>query len=454
MRHSRVHFHNRTTNIHLPVLETARFWDWDIGQWFTPPKSKDIWTAATKGSTGGWAKPFAKPAALLPAAAALAAIPVTGGLSGAFLPQLAALGATGGLIGGIQGATTGIWGKPGASSALKGGAMGALQGAGVSGLGQTVGGLTGAGSTAAASGANNAAYLSSTGYNPAMYGMGGTSGTGLYGAGLAGGAAGGTAGALGVSGGLAGMGTGASYAGLNSLATGFGNEAAKTGLSSLFSGMNPYQVGAGLGISALGSMGSKTPQMELSPMYGEATSRLLGGQGISELGSLGREKLMGNLNQGFESSPDAYYEASTRRLNESYDKAEKDYAAQYKGLRPGANVENDSAYREGINKLRQDRARETSAIAADLDYRREGEYLTRQAQSIQQALGVDEQTMQDYMAIAQMDTERLAMNTGISYGEAQQFKDIFGQLGGAFMQRGLGLDSNSSLQRLIALSGR
>jgi len=419
---------------------------------FSWPKSGDPYKAMTKGSTGGWAKPFAKPAALLPAAAALAAIPVTGGLSGAFLPQLAALGATGGLIGGIQGATTGIWGKPGASSALKGGAMGALQGAGVSGLGQTVGGLTGAGSTAAASGANNAAYLSSTGYNPAMYGMGGTSGTGIYGAGLAGGAAGGTAGALGASGGLAGMGTGASYAGLNSLATGFGNETAKTGLASLFSGINPYQVGAGLGVSALGSMGSQTPQYELSPMFGEATSRLLGGQGISELGSLGREKLTGNLNAGYESSPDAYYEASTRRLDEAYDKAEKDFAAQYKGLRPGANVENDSAFSQGINKIRQDRAREKSALAADLDYRRENEYLTRQTQNIQQALGVDEQTMQDYMALAQLDTERLALNTGVSYGEAQQFKDIFGQLGGMFMQRGLGLDSESALNNLIKKS--
>jgi hypothetical protein len=381
---------------------------------------------------------LAKPAALLPAAAALAAIPVTGGLSGAFLPQLAALGLTGATVGGIQGATTGIWGKPGVSSALKGAVGGGLQGASVSGLGQTVGNLTGAGAKAAA--------------DAGMYtgGSGGGSSMATYSPYTA-------AKVGGLAGGAAGLGAGTLLNGVPSqtanLISAGGNAltdtVTKTGaLEKIWSGINPYQVGAGLGVSALGSMGSKTPQYELSPMFGEATSRLLGGQGISELGSLGREKLMGNLNQGFESTPDAYYQAATSRLNEAYDKAEKDFATQYKSLRPGANVENDSAYREGINKIRQDRARETSNIAADLDYRRENEYLTRQAQNIQTALGVDEQTMQDYMALAQLDTERLAMNTGVSYGEAQQFKDIFGQLGSAFMQRGLGLDAESSLERI------
>ena len=244
------------------------------------------------------------------------------------------------------------------------------------------------------------------------------------------------------------MGSGASYAGANALGAAGG--ATKAGL---LAGINPWQVGAGLGISALGSMGGETPQFEMSPMYGDATERLLGGKGISELGSVARDKLLSNMGEEFTSTPDAYYEAATRRLNESYDKAEKDFAAQYKSLRPGANVENDSAYREGINKIRQDRARETSGIAADLDFRRETEYLNRQAQSIQQALGVDRQTMQDYMALAQLETAVLAMNTGVSINEAEDFKKIFGDLGGMFMQRGLGLDANASLARLAGQFG-
>lgn len=402
---------------------------------FTLPKSKDIWTAATKGSTGGWAAPFAKPATLLPAAAALAAIPFSGGVSAGFLP--AVLGGAGLGIGALQGATTGLWGKPGVSSALKGGLLGGLQGAGVGALGGSMAGTT----------ASNAAA------DAAMYqgGAGGGSAMGSYvpykAAAMGGGIGAGMGAGLG-----AGVGSSiiptATTTAANTALTGAETAAGTSTLSKLFSGINPYQTGAGLALSSIPSAFSQTPQYELSPMFGEATSRLLGGKGISELGALGREKLMGNLNQGFESTPDAYYKAATSRLNEAYDKAEQDFARQYKGLRPGANVENDSAYREGINKIRQDRARETSNIAADLDYRRENEYLTRQAQSIRQALGVDEQTMQDYMALAQLETGILATNTGVSIAEAQQFKDIFGQLGSAFMQRGLGLDAETSLERL------
>jgi len=403
-----------------------------LSKMFSWPKGNDPWKSMTKGSTNSWAAPLAKPATLLPAAAALAAIPFSGGVSAGFLP--AVLGGAGLGIGALQGATTGLWGKPGAASTVKGGLLGGLQGAGVGALGGSMAGTT------AANAAGDAAMFQG--------GAGAGSAMGSYSPYTAA-AMGGTAG------GAAGLGAGAMLSGvpsqtaaLTSLGSGAASGATKTGLASMFSGINPYQVGAGLAMSGIPSAFSETPQYELSPMFGEATSRLLGGKGISELGSLGREKLMGNLNQGFESTPDAYYQAATSRLNESYDKAEKDFASQYKGLRPGANVENDSAYREGINKLRQDRARETSNIAADLDYRRENEYLTRQAQNIQTALGVDEQTMQDYMALAQLDTERIALNTGVSYGEAQQFKDIFGQLGGAFMQRGLGLDAETSLERL------
>lgn len=149
--------HYRYRNPHLEFMSKAR---WNVQKMFTPPKEKDPWTAMTKGSTGGWAAPFAKPAALLPAAAALAALPVTGGLSGALLPQLAALGVTGAAVGGIQGATTGIWGKPGSGAALlKGALYGGGQGMGVSGLGQVAGSLMPATTQAPTMGSN--AYLNS-----------------------------------------------------------------------------------------------------------------------------------------------------------------------------------------------------------------------------------------------------------------------------------------------------
>lgn len=394
----------------------------NIQKMLTPPKSKDPWTAMTKGSTGGWAKQFAKPATLLPAAAALAAIPATGWLSGAFLPQLAALGATGGLIGGVQGATTGLWGEPGTSSALKGAGMGALQGAGVSGLGQAAGKIGSAFASSQGGGVGAGAASS-----PGSFGAWGTSQMPNYAQNFANATGG-------------------------SLSSAFNPYSVADATSK---GINWGQVAGGLGTALAPTlMGGQTPQVPQSELFGEATSRLLGGQGISDIGKLGLEKLTSNLSGEFSPVSDEYYAASTRRLDEAYDKAEKDFTTQFQSIRPGADVSSDSAYREGINKLRQDRAREKSGLAAELDYRREADYFDRQYQNIQSALGVDQQTMQNYMALAQMDANQLAMNTGITLGEAAQFKEIFGNLGGYLMQKGLGLnDPFSALKSLMGGRG-
>lgn len=381
----------------------------NIQKMFSVPKSKDPWTAMTKGSTGGWAKPFAKPATLLPTAAALAAIPFSGGVSAGFLP--AVLGAAGGGIGAIQGATTGLWGDKGQpSSVLKGAGYGAAQGGITGGIGQ----MFGAGGTATTPGISAAKGLSPM--QSWDYASGGVT-------------------------------LPSSVTPTLPSATG-----ASGGIGALFSGMNPYQVGAGLATSLLPSLFSEKTQIPQSSLYGDITSKLLGDKGLSAVGQQGREALSKNLSSEFSPVSDEYYSASTRRLDEAYDKAEKDFTTQFQGSRPGADVANDSAYREGINKLRQDRAREKAGLSAELDYRREADYMDRQFQNVQTALGVDQQTMQDYMALAQMDANQLALNTGITLGEANQFKEIFGQLGGYLMQRGVGLDDpTKALQRIMQM---
>jgi len=435
----------------------------DISRWWTPPKSKDPWTAMTKGSTGGWAKPFAKPATLLPAAAALAAIPFTGGVSAGFIPAI--LGAAGAGIGAIQGATTGLWGKPSGGSALKGAGMGAVQGAGVGAIGSQF---------APTAGNYTASYANPTNYNYAPYASSASEAgeIGGYGSYLSGAAGSGTvvpAGLpanFGTYGGAVNYGTGVGAGGSagNTIGSMFSSAipeaAAKTTgtswLSNLTKGINPYQTAAGLGISAIPSlMGGETPQIPESQLFGNVTSRLLGGKGITEAGQLGQEALKNRLTSQFEPVPDEYYNASTRRLNESFDKAEENFAKQMQGLRPGSNIQNDSAYRQGLNKLQTDRSEQASAIAADLDYRREGDWLTRRSQDITTALGLDQQTFGDYLSLAQMDSQRLALNTGISMADAQAFKDIFGELGAMFMKRGIGVENPENvIQRMMSAIGR
>jgi hypothetical protein len=444
----RTHFHNSRQNVHLEYLNRVKF---NLKKMFTPPKEKDVWTAMTKGSTGGWAKPFAKPATLLPAAAALAAIPFSGGVSAGFLPAI--LGGAGGLIGGIQGATTGLWGKPGVGSALKGGGIGALQGVGVGGLGEMFG-AGGASSIPTSAGG----YISNP-YPGAVTGsqLATSGGYGLTGSGLATSGAGATAGsAYGASLASKVAGSGITNAFNATAGTGTGVDAlTKPWYSKALEGINPYQTAIGAALSAYPTLtGEKTAQIPQSELYGAATSRLLGDEGFSALGKLGREQLTNQLSGQFEPVPDEYYNASKRRMDEAYDKAEKDFAASYKGLRPGANVENDSAFQTGVNKIRQDRARETSALAADLDYRREMDYYDRKMTAINSSLNLDQQTMADYISLAQMDTERLAINTGISIGDAQKFKEIFGDLGGMFLKKGLNLENpDTVIQRMKGTVG-
>lgn len=439
----------------------------DFMQLFTPPKSKDPWTAATKGSTGGWAKPYAKPFALLPAIGAILGSAIAG-------PGVGSTIAAG--IGAIQGKTTGIWGKPSWGSS----GIGALHGLAQSSVGNTIGGMGSTGGLQSAANAIQAIGSAGAGA-PGTYGAWGSAGGGVPGDYLAG-----QAGAYGMPNyatGISGAGSSLANAGLTAggstgLASSPGsfgawgtsqipnyaqNFANATG-GALSSAFNPYavagatakginwgQVAGGLGTALAPSlMGGETPQIPQSELYGQMTSRLLGDEALSSLGQLGRDKLTGGLNEEFSPVPDEYYNASVRRLDEAYDKAEKDFTTQYQGMRPGANVESDSAYRQGLNEIRTNRAREKSALAAELDYRREADYYDRQYQNIVQALGVDNQTMQNYMALAQMDANNLALNTGISLGEAQQFKEIFGNLGGYLMQRGLGLnDPSSALRNLM-----
>lgn len=475
----RTHLHNSNQNAHMEFMTRAR---WDLKQMFTPPKGKSIYEAATSGSTGGWAAGLGPSNPTNPndpkgndwagkiLTAASGMIPVVGPFVATGLGASGALGGGTGYQGSDYGnknwgstalGALGGYGMGGLGSGIGGAVSGGLKG-GLSGIGSGFGqGLSNYGSATAApfkaigsalgrgvgpTGVANNSYLSSlaaknTGIQSiatpiSQLGVGagvGSAAGGAYGASLASKAAG----------------SGLSNAFSAAAGTGTGS-AAVPWYESLTKGINPWQVGAGALLSATPSlMGGETTQIPESSLYGEATSRLLGDEGFSEIGKLGREKLTDSLSSEFQSVPDEYYNASKRRMDEAYDKAEKDFAASYKGLRPGANVENDSAFQQGINKIRQDRARETSALASELDYRRESDWLTQRTTDISTALNLDQQTFADYISLAQMDAERLATNTGISIGEAQKFKDIFGDLGGMFMQRGLNIeDPDTVIQRM------
>jgi len=239
--------------------------------------------------------------------------------------------------------------------------------------------------------------------------------------------------------------------------------------------LDPYTL-AGLGISSIPMFqDDETPQIPESP-YSQAAAGKIGVQD-----TLARGELEKGIMEQFQPSapftptslteaPKEYYEAETRRIDENYDKAEEAFRTKYKGLRPGANVEGDSAFREGITDLQRDRAREKSAIQTQLSYAREQEHIkrefaeeeaakgrtsqeqqafySRKYNNIVASLNLDDATTKNYMALAQLDADRIATNVGITVGEAARFKEIFADIGGYFIQKGLGLDLGTALRNL------
>lgn len=208
----------------------SNWWKWtigkltetrgDVGQMFTPPKSKSPWEAMTSGSTGGWAS-FAGPSQTTnpndPAGwgwvgpaltTAMGAIPGVGPFLSA---GMGAMGAMGGRTG-FQGTDYG-WGNVGSTLLGAGlgygaGALGkgistgignVMSGPGVSASGHMLGGTAGqvvAGGGTAVSGAPLNLFSTGfgTGVSQALQPFGGMLGGGMLGGGGAGGtAAGGTA---------------------------------------------------------------------------------------------------------------------------------------------------------------------------------------------------------------------------------------------------------------------
>ena len=337
------------------------------------------------------------------------------------------------IMGGIEGLASGVGGQgvvggvkagltAGAKGGLMAGAKAVLPGmaAGLkTGLialpgitpGMFAGGATGAG-TASGAGAGSSLL---TGSGAPSTGLGAT----LYG---------GAAPATGYTAGGIGAGTGLS-AGLPSIG--------QTATGTLATGSLAKTLG-GFGIAALGNALVKTPQV---PDISGITETLKPDKSgaISPIGTLGLEKLTNRLNTPTGTLPEEYKTAQLANFDRAYTDAKNNLIDQYKALRPNADIETDSAFRRDMMKLENDFAKEKTNLLANLEYQNQQSQLTQQAQDIQQALNIDQNTFQKYAEIAQLNLDKIMLEYGLSYGEAQSFKDIFSSFGSLVMQSGLGL---------------
>lgn len=445
-------------------------WDWDVGQWFTPPKSKSPWEAMTKGSTGGWAKGFEPWGPAFTTAAG--AIPGFG----PFISTGMGLAGMAGKGTGFQGTDYG-WKNlaPMAMGGLGGyglgsmgsGVAGALKGIGTSGLGGTLSGFKGGMNQyfgtniiPGMKGFNPTAWFGGSNAIPTSYGnmMQPTYG-GLPA--LTGTASGNALGGLGIGSNLA---LTAGQGGVSGIAPGL------TGAMTQVVGAQPTtsywdqlvkgvtggvgMTALGAGISAAGALGGKKISVPESPYMGEYTSRLLSGSPLSQFGTKGLQT-MGEDWAKPEYAPlsDDMYDAAVRKNVEEEKRSEEQLRSEWKGIRPGADIESDSAFRKSLMENRQRFGNERMALRNELAYNREREYLGRLDNYFQNktnyfinTLGLSQNEVNQYAQLAQLDTERLMAQTGLEAGQAAQFKQLFGDIGQLLMQKGLGLDYASMVK--------
>ena len=355
----------------------------DLGQMFSVPKSKSPWEAMTRGSTGGWANIFA-PGEPLGFVGPLGTMAV--GATGWGLPIAAAMGA-GGTMGG-EGSWINMGGYPGSDKPAGEQIMGTLSGAaagygaGTVGQGFASGGASfqpaynaaaGFGGGGAAAGAGSLLGEAGGGLTYGQSGLGyaGAAGTGA-GSGL-------TYGGLQAAGASAGTGWGSALAGGSATA-----QAGSSGMLASFMKNPAAMVGAtGLATSAM----IKTPE---APPIGPTMQQYLGPAGFTDVG----RKAMVELEKGLtmqdpeEYLTDAYFEATEKNVNKTYDKAIKNLENRYAGY----GMRYSGQLMDEIQKMESERANTLGSARAEALDRRYQIAQQNQYKSIMAALEVDEQT--------------------------------------------------------------
>ena len=201
---------------------------------------------------------------------------------------------------------------------------------------------------------------------------------------------------------------------------------ATKGLASFGLGKNVLgPMAIGTGISALGGL-KKGPEMpELGQLPGIQQFR---SDVTSKLGPL-QSRLQGLSNAALPEN----MESPIRR---QFDKARKNLYSQFASFRPGADLATDSEFRQAMDDLQQ---KESEAIT-----QAQFGFQGNERQNIMAELGVTEDELQALGSLAQLDVDTIMARTQMSAQEAEQFRQIFGNLGSTIS--GVGA-TNSVLNR-------
>jgi len=110
----------------------------------------------------------------------------------------------------------------------------------------------------------------------------------------------------------------------------------------------------------------------------------------------------------------------TAQINE--DQATKQLRDVYKNARPGTDYTTDSAYQRDLANLQRTQT------------------LNRADAQAQALMGFNQQELSRASELAQLSVAEIMYKTGMDAAEAQSIKEMFGNIGGAMVSSGLGLD--------------
>ena len=162
--------------------------------------------------------------------------------------------------------------------------------------------------------------------------------------------------------------------------------------------------------------------------------------GLSSLtpaGKLANKSVTDVLNTQWTGLPQEYKDSLTADLTYNERDEERALRAEYKSLRPNADIENDTAFNRDFRELKDKQKMRRDNLLAKAEQQEWERFNDQKTATISQAMGIDQQTLNQYMELANTDLQIIMFKTGLSYGEAQSFKDTFGQIGGTIMQAGL-----------------
>lgn len=153
------------------------------------------------------------------------------------------------------------------------------------------------------------------------------------------------------------------------------------------------------------------------------------GKTPSEFRQLGGDSLREIIGRDITAPPDTAFSQGDIFNEEQLQDDLKALEQAFKAANPNANVANNSAFLEERNRLIE-RARERRTAARDalgFEFERQQRYEKLEATRI--ALDLDQAQMNQLMQLAQLDVSEIMLRTGITFGEAQQVKKLFGDLG-------------------------